>query len=118
MNSILAHNNISLLKAYNTIHQYDVICLSETFFDSSVLLDEYNLFIQGYCPIPANDPEDLKRSGVCLYQKRLTLEIIDDCFIAQCIVCEIILHNQTGMFFSCINHQVNLLLSLKNFCLQ
>ena len=36
VNSLLAHGKISLLTAYNTIHQYDVVCISETFLDSSV----------------------------------------------------------------------------------
>ena len=31
VNSILAHNKLSLLEAYNTIHQYDILCISETF---------------------------------------------------------------------------------------
>ena len=30
-NSLLAHKKISLLTVYNTIHQYDVICISEIF---------------------------------------------------------------------------------------
>ena len=35
--------------------------------------------------------------GVCLYFKEnLTLKVIDNSFIAQCIVCEITLQNQKG----------------------
>ena len=45
VSSLLAHYKISLLTAYNTIHQYDVICVSETFLDSSVPLDDHNLCI-------------------------------------------------------------------------
>ena len=48
VNSLLAHDKISLLTVYNTIHQYDVIHLSEIFLDSSVSLDGHNLSIQGY----------------------------------------------------------------------
>ena len=54
VNRLLAHNKISLLTAYNTIHQYDVICISETFLDSSVTLDDQNLSIQGDSLIQAH----------------------------------------------------------------
>ena len=97
VNSLLAHDKISLLTAYNTIHQFDVICVAETFVDSLVSLDDRNLSIQGYSLIRADHPDDVKRGGICLYFKEnLTLKVIDNFFIAQCIVCEITLQNQKG----------------------
>ena len=38
LNSMTAHNfeNINLLEAYNTINKFDVICLSESYLDSSI----------------------------------------------------------------------------------
>ena len=51
------------------------------------MLDDRNLSIQGYSLIRA----------VCLYFKEnLTLKVIDNSFIAQCIICEITLQNQKG----------------------
>ena len=80
---LLAHDKISLLTAYNTIHQYDVSCVSETFFDSPVSLDDRNLSIQGYSLIRADHPDDVKKGGVCLYFKEnLTLKVIDNYFFA------------------------------------
>ena len=40
--SISAHNfsKLSLLSSYNSIYNYDLICLSETFLDSSFLPDD------------------------------------------------------------------------------
>ena len=97
VNSLLAHNKISLLTAYNTIHQYDVICISETFLDSSVPLDDHNLPIQGYSLIRIDHPDNVKKGGVCLYFKEnLILKVNDDSFIAQCIIFEITLQNQKG----------------------
>ena len=88
---------MSLLTAYDTIYLYDVICVSETFLDSSVSLDDHNLSIQDYSLIRADHLDDVKRGGVCLYFKEnLTLKEIDNSFIAQCIVCEITLQNQKG----------------------
>ena len=37
LNSICAHNfaKLSLLRAYVSVHKFDIICLSETYLDSS-----------------------------------------------------------------------------------
>ena len=45
LNSIAAHNfiKVSLLIAYNSIHKYNIICLSETYLDSSTVLGDYSL---------------------------------------------------------------------------
>ena len=45
VNSLIAHNKlkVSLLEAYNTVHKYDFICISETYFDSSVESEDDNL---------------------------------------------------------------------------
>ena len=50
LNSITAHSyvKISLLKAYLSIHKFDIVCLSETYLDTSVPLLDVNLEIQGY----------------------------------------------------------------------
>ena len=97
VNSLLAHNKISLLTAYNTIHQYDVICISEKFLDSSVPLDDHNLSIQGYSSVWADHSDNVKMGGVCLYFKgNFTLKVIGNSFIAQCIICESTLQNQKG----------------------
>ena len=47
LNSISAHNYIKLflLKAYIAIHKFDIICLSETYLDSSTTSDDDNLAI-------------------------------------------------------------------------
>ena len=50
LNNISSHNyvKISLLKAYMTVHKFDIICLSETYLDSSTRPDDDNLEIEGY----------------------------------------------------------------------
>ena len=69
----------------------------QTFLDSSVPLDDHNLSIQGYSLIRADHPDNVERGGVCLYFKEnLTLKVIDNSFVAQCIICEITLQNQKG----------------------
>ena len=47
-NSITAHNfvKVNLLQAYNAIHDFDTICLSESYLDSTVSSYNDNLYIR------------------------------------------------------------------------
>ena len=71
LNSISAHDfvKVSLLEAYNAIHKFDIICLSETFLNSSLQNDDHSLVLNGYKLVRADNPSDLKRGGVCIYFK-------------------------------------------------
>ena len=57
---ITAHDSIkvSLLQAYITQHNYDIICLSETFLDSSIQSDDEKIKIDEYTLIRADHPSD------------------------------------------------------------
>ena len=67
--SIVANNfaKLVLLKAYNSIHKFYVICLLEAYFDSNILLDDSNLEIPGYNAVRSGHPSSKKRRGVCIY---------------------------------------------------
>ena len=71
LNSISAHNfsKVSLLNAYTSLHSFEIICLSETYFDSSTLSHDSNLEVQGYDLIRAGHPSNVKSGGVCIYCK-------------------------------------------------
>ena len=56
VNSIMAHNKLSLLSAYNTLHKFDVICISETYLDKSA--DDDALSIDSYNIIRADHPNN------------------------------------------------------------
>ena len=95
VNSILAHNKLSLLSAYNTLHKFDVICISETYLDRSA--DNDALSIDGYNIIRADHPHNQKRGGVCIYFKeQLKLKQIITPNFSECILCEISVRNKTG----------------------
>ena len=51
---------VSLLKADITIYYYDIICLSQTYLDSSILSDDKNLEIPEYDLIRADHPSNSK----------------------------------------------------------
>ena len=50
LNSLHAHNyaKVPLLQAFNTLHKFDLICLSQTYLDSSILIAESSHIIDGY----------------------------------------------------------------------
>ena len=68
LNSILVHDfsKLFLLEAYISVHKFDIIRPSETYPDSTVLLDNDNLVISGYNLIRSDHPSNTKRGGVCL----------------------------------------------------
>ena len=67
VNSILAHNKHSLLSAYNTLHKFDVIYISEIYLDKSA--DNDALSTDGYNIIWADHPNNHNRGGACIYFK-------------------------------------------------
>ena len=50
LNSISAHDfaKVQLWKAYLPVHKFDIVCLSETYLNSSFPFDDDNLDIPGY----------------------------------------------------------------------
>ena len=69
LSSMTAHNleKINLLEAYNTINKFDIICLLEAYLDSSIASDNDKLNIKGYNLYRADNPNNVKRGGVCAY---------------------------------------------------
>ena len=101
LNSITAHGyaKVSLLKAYITAHKMDIICLSETYLDSTIQLDNDNLEIPGYNLVCSDHPSKNKRDGVCIYYKAsLSLRVIDICFLRECIIFEVMIGDKQCNF--------------------
>ena len=113
VNSILAHNKLSLLPAYNSSLHYDLICLTETYLDSTVYIN--NLSVNGYNLLRADHPDNVKRGGVCLYYRgNLTLQLVDTPYNEQCILCEINIHmSYTDLSYT--DHLVSPVMNLKSF---
>ena len=80
LNSISAHNftKISLLTAYVLVHNFDIICLSETYLNSEISTDDKNLEIPGYYLLCADHPSNNKRGGICIfYRTNLPLRVLN-----------------------------------------
>ena len=50
-----------VLQASITQHNYDIICLTETFLKSSILIDDKKIRIDGYNLIISDHPSDSKK---------------------------------------------------------
>ena len=62
LNSIAAHNfaKVSALKDFNTTKNFDFICLSDSYLDSTISSDDKNLCLDGYKMIRADHPKNIK----------------------------------------------------------
>ena len=103
LNSISAHNFIkmSLLKTYTATYKLNVICLSETYLDSSISNDDDNLEIPGYDLFRADHPSNTKRGGVCIcYRNSLALKILNVQYLHECINFEIRIGGKLCRFVS------------------
>ena len=99
VDSVLAQNmcNISQIEANNSLYNYDFICISETYFDSSILEGDRNFQLNGYHLIRPDHPSHTKRGGVSIYYKEyLDVRLVKLSNLSQCIVCEVFLQNCKG----------------------
>ena len=99
VDSLIAHNltKLSHLEAYNTIYKRDFICISETFFDSSVTEGDRSIQFNGYNLTRADHPSNTKRSGVCIfYKETLVVCIVNSLNFNECIVFEASIQNSKG----------------------
>ena len=110
LNGITVNNfvKISLLEAYNAVHDFDIICLSETFLNSEYQLDEPRLGLQGYAMIRSDHPSGTKRGGVCIYYKEHIpfVNRSDITFLDECVVGEIRV-NSKKCFVTCLYRSPN-----------
>ena len=62
VNSLVAQNlsKITQLEAYNSLYKHDFICISETYFDSSILEGDSSFQLDGYKVIRADHPSNTK----------------------------------------------------------
>ena len=91
----LCHCNLNSIAAENflkvTANRFDIICLSETFIDSTFLNDDLRLSLNGYSLLRADHPSDTKKGGVCIFYKdHLLISLKPNLTILnECLVCEL-----------------------------
>ena len=92
LNSLPAHDfsKLSLIEAYNTHHNLDMIYLSETYFDSSYADDDTRLHWKDFTLIRAGNRHSCKRDGVSIYFKEhLAVHLVSPLNLNECLVLEI-----------------------------
>ena len=83
VNRILAHNKLSLLETYKTTHKCDILCISETYLDSSISVNT-TLSLPGDNIVQSDHPNNVVWDGVYLYYKeKLSLKSINIKFLSQ-----------------------------------
>ena len=94
VNIKLPDNKLPLIIAYSTVQKLDIICIWETYLNSSV--NENLLLIPGY-HLRADHSDNVKKDGFCLYyQENLSLREIEIPFFTQCIIYELTIQNKVG----------------------
>ena len=92
LDSIIVNNFIKIpfTEAYNSVYNYDIIALSETYLDSSIPNESISLTGFSKDINRSDHPTDVKRGGVCLYFKdslaikqRKDLQTLDECIISE-----------------------------------
>ena len=103
------------MRAYVSLHHFDVVCISETYLDSTTAIDDENLEITGYNLLRADHASNSKRDGVCVYYKSsLALRSIDVYYLQKCLIFKILISGKSCNLFLYIDHQVNPQIPLKN----
>ena len=103
LKSITAHNFAKeyLLQAYNAIHNFDLICLSESYLDSSVSSDNDNLYLRDYKLVIADHPGNIKRGGVCVYLKNsLPVSCLPNPYLKEYLIFEESINKNRGYVIS------------------
>ena len=94
-NSLHTDNFVKIphLEAYAISHNIDIICLPETFLDTSYSNDDARPHLTGYFLIRA---DHLKRGRVCIYyQEHLPLISKHNLtYLDECLVCELKIGNR------------------------
>ena len=89
LDSLTAHNysKFTQVKAYNALYNYDFICLSETYLDSTTL--DNLLKIDGFNLVRADHPNNINRGRVCIYYKEsLPVRVISLPYLKEAFILE------------------------------
>ena len=103
----MAHNfiKVSLLQTLAVTNDYDIICLTETFLDSSIENDDDDrISIPGYNFLRAKHPSNTKREEACIYYKdHLPITKRNDlCQLHECLVTELRIGKKNVSLHACL----------------
>ena len=86
---------VKLLEAYNAVNTFDIIRLSESFVDFSILTENNNLNINGYKMVRADHSNNVKRICVCAYVREfLPVRNFSNSYLSECFTLEVTISNK------------------------
>ena len=87
---------LQLIGTYIVTNNFDIVCLSETFLDSSIPNDDNRINIAGYSLLRADHPSNTKKGGVCVYYKDFLplIRKYDITDLKECLVTEITIEKE------------------------
>ena len=103
LNTLASHNfeEVELLEAFNTINKFNIICVSESYLDSTFSSHNEDINIKGYQLVMANHPNNIKRGGVCAYfTESLPVRVVPHHHLSECLILEVNLKNKKGYLVS------------------
>ena len=92
LNGLASHDFVKMLliEAFIKTFNFDIICLSETFLDSSTDISDTRINIIGYSLLRADHPSNTEHGGVCMYYenylpviRRIDLSGFQECIVAE-----------------------------------
>ena len=106
---------VPLIEAFISTHNFDILCLSETFLVSTRDLNDENINIDDYAILSADYPSNDERGGVFIYflQSLPLIRRNDHSTMQETTVTEILVENKTCFLHAFIGHQVKVMTSLK-----
>ena len=103
LNSIAALNyaKVFFFEAYIAVYQFDIICISRTYLDTSITSDDDNLEILGYKLMRSDIKSNSNRGGVSIYYKSaLPLRVLDIYYLQESICFELKIGDKLCNFIS------------------
>ena len=73
LNGLAAHDfvKVPLIEAFITVNNFNILCLYDTFLDSTTPHNDENININGYSLLRVHHPNNIKRKGVSYLLKDL-----------------------------------------------
>ena len=74
-----------------------MICLSESFLDSSISFDNDNPYIKDHKLVRADQPGKVKRGGLSLYSKEsIPVRRLPNPYLKDCLIVEVSINHNRG----------------------
>ena len=103
LNSLAADNfeKVGLLEAFNTVNKFEIICVCESYLDSTFSSDNEDINIKGFKLVRADHPNNIKRGGVCAYVREpLPVRVVLNHHLSECLILEVKLKNKKAYLVS------------------